>query len=212
MIFKDRRDAGKQLAPQLDKYKDCQDVIVLGLARGGLVVADEVARRVHAPLNVLVVRKVGAPGNLELALGAISERGEGIFNEELLHMLEVSSEYLEGEIERQRTVLKERLQLYRGKISAPDLNGKIAIIVDDGIATGASMQVAIQSVRAAKPAKIVMAIPVAAPDSLRKISPLVDEVICLSSPAFFGAVGAFYQVFDQTSDDEVVHILSSYSS
>ncbi len=208
MLFNDRRDAGKQLASQLGGYKDRKDVIVLGLARGGMVTAAEVSSALGVPLNVVVVRKIGAPGNEELALGAIAEHGEGVFNDQLIGILGVSPDYLKREVERQRKILKERLSLYRGRSPAPDLNGKTVILVDDGIATGSSMRVAIHSVREAKAKKIVMAVPVAAPDSLRKIGKEVDEVVCLSSPVFFEAVGAFYRIFDQTSDDEVIRLLS----
>jgi putative phosphoribosyl transferase len=211
MLFKDRRDAGKQLVPPLSKYKDHKDVIVLGLARGGMVTASEVASGLHVPLNVIVVRKIGAPGNEELALGAIVEHGEGLINEELVGILGVSHDYLKKEVERQKKILKERLALYRGKSPAPDLKDKTVILVDDGIATGASMRVAIKSMREAGAKKIVLAVPVAAPDSLRKIAKEVDESVCLYSPVFFEAVGGFYREFDQTSDDEVIQLLS-YSS
>ena len=207
MQFKDRRDAGQQLSTQLTQYKERKDVIVLGLARGGMVVADEVAAALHVLLNVIVVRKVGAPGNEELALGAVAEYGTGIFNEDLITALGVSRQWLKQEVEEQKQILKQRLSLYRGKSSAPELKSKIVILIDDGIATGASMRVAIQSVRHAGAKKIVLAVPVAAPDSLRKIAKEVDESICLFSPPYFGAVGSFYRSFGQTSDDEVIQIL-----
>jgi putative phosphoribosyl transferase len=207
MLFNDRHDAGRQLAPLLSKYKDRKDVIVLGLARGGVVTAFEVASGLNVPLNVIVVRKVGAPGNEELALGAIAEQGAGIFNEQLIAVLGVSHEYLKKEVERQKKILKERLALYRGKSPPPVIEGKTVILVDDGIATGASMRVAIQSVRAAGAKKIILAVPVAAPDSLRKMEKEVDEVDCLSSPSFFEAVGQFYKAFAQTSDEEVMRLL-----
>jgi len=209
MLFKDRRDAGKQLLPPLDKYKNQQDVIVLGLARGGVVTAYEVASGLNVPLNVIVVRKIGAPGNEELALGAIAEHGEGIFNEQLIGILSVPQDYLKKEVARQKKILKERLDLYRGSSPIPIIHGKTVILVDDGIATGASMRVAIQSVRDAGAKKIVLAVPVAAPDSLRKIQKEVDEVVCLSSPVFFEAVGGFYRAFEQTSDEEVIHLLAN---
>jgi putative phosphoribosyl transferase len=209
MLFKDRRDAGKQLVPQLIKYKDQKDVLVLGLARGGMVTAYEVSSGLHVPLNVIVVRKIGAPGNEELALGAIAEHGEGIFNEQLIGILGVSHDDLKKEVERQKKILKERLDLYRGNSPAPVIKGKTVILVDDGIATGASMRVAIKSVRDAGAKKIVLAVPVAAPDSLRKTQKEVDEVVCLSSPVFFEAVGGFYRSFEQTSDEEVIHLLST---
>lgn len=208
MLFKDRRDAGRQLLPLLGKYKNQQDVIILGLARGGVVTAYEVALGLNVPLNVIVVRKIGAPGNEELALGAIAEHGEGTFNEQLIGILGVSQDYLKKEVARQKKILKERLDLYRGNSPAPIIKGKTVILVDDGIATGASMRVAIKSVRDAGAIKIVLAVPVAAPDSLRKIQKDVDEVVCLSSPAFFEAVGGFYRAFEQTSDDEVIHLLN----
>lgn len=207
MLFKDRSDAGKQLVAPLSKYKDRKDVIVLGLARGGMVTAYEVASGLNVPLNVIVVRKIGAPGNEELALGAIAEHGEGIFNEELIGVLGVSQAYLKKEIERQKKILKERLERYRGNAPAPNLKDKTVIIVDDGIATGASMRVAVKSVRDAAAKKIVLAVPVAAPDSLRKLQKDVDEVVCLSSPMFFEAVGGFYRAFEQTSDEEVIQFL-----
>lgn len=209
MLFKDRQDAGRQLASRLLKYKEAQNTIVLGLARGGVVTAAAVADVLHLPLNVVVVRKIGAPGNEELAIGAIAEHGEGIFNEHLLGVLDVSSDYVKKETERQRRILKERLELYRGKAPPLHLKDKTIILVDDGIATGASMRVAIASMRHAQVKKIVLAVPVAAPDALRKISTEVDEAVCLSSPAFFEAVGSFYRSFGQTSDEEVVRLLAN---
>lgn len=207
-MFKDRRDAGNKLAVLLQGYKDRKDVIVLGLARGGMVTADAVASFLNAPVDVVIVRKIGAPGNQELALGAIAEHGDGVFNEHLIQVLGVSSEELKKEVQRQKKVLKERLALYRGVSSALDLKGKTVILVDDGIATGASMRAAIKSVRDAEAKKIVLAVPVAAPESLQKMGKEVDEVVCLLSPAYFEAVGSFYETFEQTSDEEVIRILS----
>ncbi len=207
MLFQDRRDAGKQLAARLQSYKGRKDVIVLGLARGGMVIADEVARALAVSLNAIVVRKIGAPRNAELALGAIAEDGEGVFNESLIQLLGVPISYLQKETEKQRKVLKERLALYRGKRAAPDLKGKIVILVDDGIATGASMHVAIRSMRDMGVQKLILAVPVAASAALQKLEKEVDEVVCLSAPAFFEAVGCFYRVFDQVSDEEIVSIL-----
>lgn len=208
MLFNDRSDAGVQLAAELQKYKERKDVIVLGLTRGGVVTASEVATLLHVPLNVVVVRKIGAPGNPELALGAVSEHGEGVFNEHLIGLLGVSPEYLASEAERQKTIVKQRLSLYRSNMKAPDIKAKTVILVDDGIATGASMKAAIKSVRTARPKKIVLALPVASPDSLKKIEKEVDEVICLASPSYFEAVGSFYRLFDQTSDEEIIRLLA----
>jgi putative phosphoribosyl transferase len=209
ILFKDRRDGGHQLAQQLLKYKGQKDTIVLGLARGGVVVAAEVATALHLPLNVIVVRKIGAPNNEELAVGAIAEHGEGIFNDHLIALIGVSSEYLQREIERQKKILQERLILYRGSASPLELKGKMVILVDDGLATGASMRAAIESVRSAAVKKIILAVPVAAPDSLDQMRRDVDEVVCLSSPPSFQAVGSFYRVFDATSDSEIVQLLQS---
>lgn len=209
MLFKDRKDAGQQLALKLGKYQGQKDVIVLGLARGGVVVAAQVAEVLEVALNVVVVRKIGAPGNEELAVGAIAEHGEGIFNDHVMQMLGCSRDELKGEIARQKKILQERLELYRSKSPPPELKGKTVILVDDGIATGASMRVAIQSVRKAGAKKVVLAVPVAAPESLQKISKEVDETVCLWSPVSFEAVGSFYRFFDQTSDAEVIRWLES---
>ncbi len=212
MLFNDRHDAGKQLAEQLKKYKDRKDVIVLGLTRGGVFTAFEIASGLKIPLNVVVVKKIGAPGNPELALGAIAELGNGVFNEHLIGLLGVSREYLASEVERQKMVVKERLDLYRGNMEAPEIRGKTVILVDDGIATGASMRAAIESVRAGKAKKIVLAVPVASPDSLQNIEKEVDEVVCLDTPVFFEAVGNCYRLFDQTTDEEIVRLLSKIHS
>lgn len=209
MIFKDRSDAGRQLVPLLQSYKNQENVIVLGLARGGIVTAYEVAKELNLPLGVMVVRKVGAPGNEELALGAVTEKGEGIFNDHLISMLSVSQDYLKRQIEKEKQLAKARLELYLGNRPAPSVKGKTVILVDDGVATGASVRVAIQSLRGQGSKKIVLAVPVAAPDSLQKIKKEVDEVICLQSPSYFEAVGSFYQKFDQTSDEEIMRLLSS---
>ncbi|HSX12768.1 MAG TPA: phosphoribosyltransferase [Rhabdochlamydiaceae bacterium] len=209
MLFKDRSDAGRQLVPLLRAYKDQENTVVLGLARGGVVTAYEIAKALHLPLGVIVVRKIGAPGNEELALGAITEKGEGIFNDHLISLLSVSQDYLKRQIEKEKQVAKARLALYLGKKAAPNVQGKVVILVDDGIATGASMRVAIHSVRSQGAKKIVLAVPVAAPDSLKKIEKEVDETHCLQSPSYFEAVGSFYKKFEQVSDDEIVQLLLS---
>ena len=211
MMFKDRHDAGKQLVEKLSKYKDDKHALVLGLARGGVVTASAVAAGLRLPFNVVVVRKIGAPGNEELALGAIAESGEGIFNEHLISLLGVSSDYLKREIEKQKKIVQERVARYRSHSQSPVLKGKTVILVDDGIATGASIKVAIQWVRREGAKKIVLAIPVAAPDSLKGLEKDVDEAICLFSPVYFEAVGSFYKVFDQTEDPEIIRLLSAQS-
>lgn len=213
MQFVDRVDAGKKLAAQLLRaYKGQRDTLVLGLARGGVVVAHEVAALLGLPLHVIVVRKIGAPGNEELALGAISTSGEGIFNERLIGLLGATQEYLKATVEREKGIAQKRLALYQGSAPPPQIKDKTVLLVDDGIATGASMKVAIQAVRSQGAKKIVLAVPVAASDSLRQIEPKVDEVVCLSVPPFFEAVGAFYRVFDQTTDEEIIDLLSHHKS
>lgn len=207
MIFKDRSDAGRQLVPLLHGYKNQENTVVLGLARGGVVTAYEVAKGLNLPLGVVVVRKVGAPGNEELALGAVTEKGEGIFNDDLITLLGVSKDYLKRQIEKEKEIAKARLKLYLGKKSFPIIKGKTVILVDDGIATGASMRVAIHATRLEGAKKIVLAVPAAAPDSLKKIKKEVDEVYCLQSPSYFDAVGSFYKEFAQTSDEEIVELL-----
>jgi putative phosphoribosyl transferase len=209
MLFKDRHDAGKQLAARLFEYKNRKDVIVLGLARGGVIVAYEVSQALNAPLNVIVVRKVGAPGNEELAIGAVTETGDGVFNDHLISLLGVTEEYLKREVEKEKKLAAKRLALYRSNCPSPELKEKTVILVDDGIATGASMRVAIRAVKNSGAQKLILAVPVASPDSLRRFESEADKIVCLSSPTFFEAVGAFYKVFDQTTDEEIVHLLAS---
>ncbi len=203
MLFKDRRDAGKMLAKELSSYANKKETVVVGLARGGVIVADEVAKMLGLILAVLVVRKIGAPGNEEYALGALSETGELLLNEQM----GVSSAYIQKIIEREKKVAQERSALYRGKKPQVDFKNKVIILVDDGIATGSTMEVAIRSMRKAKAKKIVLAVPVAAPDSLKRLSAQVDETVCLSSPSPFYAVGNFYREFGQTSDQEIIALL-----
>lgn len=203
MIFQDRVDAGNKLGDELAQYANKKEVVVLGLARGGIVIAAAVANKLKVPFDVVVVRKIGAPDNEELALGAVSEEGEGVFNENLISMLGVSKEYLLKAIEKQKEIVKERKRRYLEGRSSIDCKGKTVILVDDGIATGASMKVAIESVHAQNAGKIVLAVPVAAPDSLQEMEGLVDEVVCLHKPTLFQAVGGFYKDFAQVSDEEV---------
>ncbi len=209
MIFHDRHDAGIQLASKLQKYAKAKNTLVLGLARGGVVVAYEVAKALELPLNVIVVRKIGAPGNEELAVGAVTEKGEGTFNENLITILGVSSDYLKREVEKEKRLAGARGALYRGDSPPLEVKDKTLILVDDGIATGASVKAAIKSLKGESPHKIILAIPLAAPDSLRALQKEVDETVCLSTPSYFEAVGSFYKFFDQTSDQEIVSLLKS---
>lgn len=209
MIFRDRKDAGEKLAEKLDKYKGKSDVVVLGLPRGGVVTANEVAKRLDLPLDIIVPRKIGAPGNPELAIGAITESGEGIFDEEIMKYVGADQEYIEKTMEEEKKEAQRRLKVYRGSKPPVDLKGKTVILVDDGIATGSTMRAAIASVKAKEAGKIVVAVPVLARDTVKKIEKEVDELIYVGAPLFFGAVGAFYQIFDQTEDEEVVEIMKN---
>jgi len=206
-MFQDRTEAGKKLAQELQKYRGQKDVVVMGLARGGVIVAFEIAKELQLPLDVVVVRKVGAPDNEELALGAVADEGKGIFNENLIALLGVSKDYLRKETERQKEMVKDRKSKYLKGRTPVDVKNKTVLVIDDGIATGASMKVAIESMKAQKAAKVVLAVPVAAPESLREIAKEVDEVVCLLKPATFHAVGAFYKNFAQTKDDEIIKVL-----
>lgn len=207
MIFKDRHEAGLKLALKLQQFRDQPQTVVMGLARGGVVVAHAVAKALHLPLDVIVVRKVGAPGQEELAIGAIDENGDGFFNEGIIRALNISQEYVQKEVSRQKLVAEQRAALYRKGKQKADIKGKTVIVVDDGIATGASVRAALIGLNKKGAEKIVLAVPVAAADSLKSLSKEVDETICLHHPVDFMAVGEFYQKFDQTSDEEVIELL-----
>jgi putative phosphoribosyl transferase len=210
--FHDRHDAGRQLAARLGHFADRPDVIVLGLPRGGVVVAAEVAAALHAPLDALVVRKLGVPGHEELAMGAIASGGIRVLDELIVRELRISPAAIEAVEASERAELERRESLYRGNRSMPELNGKIAIIVDDGLATGSTMRAAIGAVRLQQPEWIVCAVPVASRGVLVMVEALVDEVVCLEIPEPFLAVGLRYTDFSPTSDKEVVHLLRAEHS
>jgi putative phosphoribosyl transferase len=201
MIFTDRRDAGRQLADALTS-RSLDNATILGLARGGVVVAQEVARALHRPLDVVVVRKIGAPGNDEFAIGAVGEDGAATLDADTVAALTVPAIYLRDATERAREVIRRRAALYRPG-GPPDLRGRTAVLVDDGIATGHTMEAAIETVRRWGAARVVVAVPVAAKDTAERLRGVVDEVVVLSEPAHFMAVGQFYQSFPQVSDDDV---------
>ena len=207
MIFKDRIDAGAKLTKKLSAYKNKPDTIILGLPRGGVVTAYEVARVLSLPLDILVPRKIGAPTNPELAIGAITEDGSRILDKKLVKMLKVDEEYLREESKAQQEEAQRRLKTYRKDRPLLSLKGKTVIIIDDGIATGATMKAAISSAKAKKAAKIIVAVPVGPPETINAIKLLVDTVICLTIPEAFAAVGSFYEMFAQTSDEEVIALL-----
>jgi predicted phosphoribosyltransferase len=210
MRFHNRTDAGKQLAENLDWLKkEDLDIVVLAIPRGGVIVADAIAQSLDAMLDVVVPRKVGAPYNPELAIGAVMHDGSSYINEYVINILRVRQEYIKEEIETQVREIERRLRLYRGN-SEYDLAGKAIIIVDDGIATGATIRVAILWARKQKPKMIILAVPVAPREVVAKLNEIVDKMVVLQTPLEFGAVGEFYDCFEQVSDDEVINLLHKY--
>jgi putative phosphoribosyl transferase len=209
-MFKDRQDAGRQLAKRLLCYKE-EHPIVLALPRGGVCVGYEVARALEAPLDVIVVRKLGAPAQPELGIGAVvdGDHPQGVLNEEVLEILHVSKEYLKMEIDRELQEIRRRQEVYRKGRSPLKVEGQTVIIIDDGIATGGSVRAAIRGIRRSKPKQIVLAVPVAPPDAVHALRREVDDLVCLESPELFSAVGQFYEEFEQVSDDEVVELLEA---
>ena len=207
MTYRDRRDAGKRLAERLAHYRDKAGVIVLGLPRGGVTVAFEVAGALRCPLDVLIVRKIGFPGNPELAAGAVSETGIVVFNEDIVSRYGVNREYLDRETSRQREEIARRVELFRGGKGISPLAGKTVVLVDDGVATGATMKAAISTLKEERLAKLVAALPVASREAEEEMRTLVDEWVCLLTPACFMAVGGFYSDFTQVEDEEVVAML-----
>ena len=207
MSYKDRRDAGRKLADSLMEYKHLDSVIVLAIPRGGVVLGYEVAMALNAPLDIVIPRKIGAPGNPELAIGAVTEDGARVLNEEIVNMFGISQDYLEEITEREISEIRRRASVYREGGSSPNLEHKTVIIVDDGLATGATMKAAIKSVRERKASKIVVAVPVAPPDTIRQLSKQADKIVCPVIYEPFYAIGQFYTDFDQVSDEEVVRLL-----
>lgn len=207
MMFVDRHDAGKKLAAKLKEYSQKSNTVVIGLPRGGVVLAYEVAKELKLPLDIIVPRKIGAPSNPEFAIGAITQEGDGIFDDAVISSYNIPQEYIDSEIKKEKQEAKRRLKEYRGKKPPLDLKNKTVIIVDDGIATGATMQAAIISTRKQQAKDIIVAVPVLAPDNIHKIQPEVDQLIYLAAPKLFMAVGNFYKKFDQTTDQEVISLL-----
>ena len=205
--FIDRQDAGVVLAKQLSDYANQSNVIVLALPRGGVPVAYEVAVALSVPLDVFIVRKLGVPGYEELAMGAIASGGTAIFNEPLIHNLNLDHASIDAVLQSEQKELVRREHLYRGDRSFPALSGKIIILVDDGIATGATMRAAVMALRKHQPTSIIIAVPVAAREACEEMAKLVDKIICPLRPINFHAVGLWYENFSQTADSEVIELL-----
>src|SRR4051794_32131516 len=205
--FRDRTHAGQVLAERLRGYAGRDDVVVLGLPRGGVPVAFEIAAALDAALDVFLVRKLGVPGHEEYALGAIATGGVRVINRQLVESLGLPAEWIEAIDAKERRELDRRERAYRGDRPPPDVAGRTVILVDDGLATGSTMLAAVHAVRADDPARIVVAVPVAAPDVCEALRSVADEVVCLLTPRPFQAVGVWYQDFAQTADGEVRDLL-----
>jgi predicted phosphoribosyltransferase len=207
MGYKNRSDAGKRLAAKLQIYARRPDVVVLGLPRGGIPVAFEVARELQLPLDVFVVRKMGVPGHEELAMGAIASGGIRVLNEDVVRSLNISRETIESVEKTQSEELKRREQLYRGNRPGLDVRDLTILLVDDGLATGATMRAAVQALRRQKPVSIIVAVPAAAPEACEELGEEADDIVCAITPDPFFSVGSWYQDFSQTTDEEVSQLL-----
>lgn len=205
--YRDRVDAGQRLAEALTSYADVPDVLVLGLPRGGVPVAFEVARTLGADFDVFVVRKLGVPGQEELAMGAIASGGIQVLNDDVVDMLRLPQEVIDRVAEKERAELERREVLYRGDRPPLNATGRTIILVDDGLATGSTMRAAVASIRAQSPSRLIVAVPVAAAETCEMLRSEVDEIVCLATPEPFQAVGLWYGDFSQTTDAEVRDLL-----
>jgi putative phosphoribosyl transferase len=205
-FFKNRTEAGKRLAESLSDAAG-GDVVVLAVPRGGVVVGYEVARALKAPLDVVITRKIGAPDNPELAIGAVAEDGTYLLDQSIVDMLNVPDGYVETEVERQKAEIKRRLKTYRGDAVSVEIEGRNVILVDDGVATGSTLRAALRSLQNRGAKSVTVAVPVGPPDTIAQLRRETDCVVCLSTPDPFYAIGEFYENFDQTSDEEVISLL-----
>ena len=206
--FRDRREAGRLLAQKLTTYNEQPGVIVLALPRGGVPIAYEVSRALQAPLDLFVVRKLGVPGQEQLAMGAVATGGVRVLNEPVVAGLRIPAAVVDAVTASQQRELAARERLYRGERPPPDVGGRTAILVDDGLATGATMRAAVAALRRQQPARVVVAVPVAAPETCDELRAVADDVICVVTPEPFHSVGLWYQDFAQTTDDEVRTLLA----
>lgn len=209
LSYRDRREAGRVLARLLEKYRGRDDVIVLALPRGGVPVAYEVARHLRAPLDVFVVRKLGVPGQEELAMGAIASGGVRFLNQDVLRHVGISPGIIDGVARRETEEIARRERQYRGNRPYPNLSGRVVILVDDGLATGSTMRAAVSAVRQRSPKKVVVAAPVAAAATCEEFESIADEIVCARTPEVFHAVSSWYDDFRQTADEEVRELLDA---
>lgn len=206
-FFNDRIDAGKRLAARLSKYANREDVLILALPRGGVPVAYEVAKELNVKMDVFIVRKLGVPGNEELAMGAIASGNIRVLNEDVINSFHIPPRIVEETTASELRELERRERIYRRDRPTPKISGSIVILIDDGLATGATMRAAVAAVKTKNPAKVIIAVPVAAPDTCTDFGNEVDEVICVATPEPFYGVGAWYEDFSQTTDKEVCDLL-----
>ncbi len=206
-MFQNRSEAGSRLSSRLLQYKGKHDVILLALPRGGVVTGYEIARALNVPLDVLIVRKLGFPGQPELAVGAVAETGTVVLNENIVTAGGVTGDFLTREIDRQKEEIARRVAIYRSGRGLPGLIGATVILVDDGVATGATIKTAILALKDKEVAKLVVALPVGPPETVRVLQQTVDEIVCLETPPAFTAVSRYYLDFTQVSDEEVVSLL-----
>jgi putative phosphoribosyl transferase len=209
--FRTRTEAGKLLARELTAYANCQDLLVLGLPRGGVPVAYEVAKALDAPLDICLVRKIGVPGHQELAMGAIASAGVRVLNYDVVSSLAISEQIINQVTANESQELQRRDRAYRGDRPPLNVKNRTVILVDDGIATGSTMRAAITLLQQQQPHRIVVAVPVAPPETCEQLSEQVDEVVCLKMPERMYAVGVWYEDFSQTTDDEVCYLLAKQS-
>lgn len=209
--YLDRREAGRVLARMLHDYAGRKEVIVLALPRGGVPVGFEVAKALGSPLEVFLVRKLGTPGHRELAMGAIASGGVRVLNEDVVQALRISPEQIDAAAREELQELERREAAYRGDRALPSLADRVAILVDDGLATGSTMRAAAQAVKQQKPKRLIVAVPVGAPETCRELNEVADEVVCARTPMPFSAVGQWYLNFEQTSDEEVRALLNEHS-
>ncbi|HEY3025561.1 MAG TPA: phosphoribosyltransferase [Pyrinomonadaceae bacterium] len=208
MIFRDRTDAGRQLAARLKRYANRRDVLVLALPRGGVPVAYEAAKELKAPLDVFLVRKLGVPGYEELAMGAIASGGVRVLNKDIIDYLRIPDEVIDAVAAREQQELERRERAYRDDHPPPDVKDRVVILIDDGLATGSTMRAAAASLRLQKPRRIVVAVPVSSPETCDEFRSEVDEIVCAFTPEHFQGVGLWYEDFSQTSDEEVRQLLA----
>jgi len=205
--FRNRREAGRLLAAKLPEYANRPDALVLALPRGGVPVAYEVARALGAPLDVFLVRKLGVPGQEELAMGAVASGGVRVINEPVVRALRIPPELIDAVAVREQEEIARQERLYRGDWPPPDIRGRTVLLVDDGLATGATMLAAVKALRQQQPSRIIVAVPIASRETCEQLQSEVDDIVCAMTPEPFHAVGLWYQDFSQTTDDEVRDLL-----